>query len=796
MRHSLPGAVRGAILGLALLPLAPAFGAGGPLRQFALRDSYQIGEGGATRARAAAADPAPESADSSAGAGPIRLARFSYVQGNVTWRASEGAAWSPATVNLPIRQGAQVWVTNGGRAEVQFDDGSLLRLGNGAVATLQTLFSDADGEFTEIQMNEGLSTLELRGTKSIYQVDTPLVSVKSEGPSKVRIGVDSDVEIAVRSGQAAVEGSGHKTVLESESYLDLTEANDRFNPARLPDPDSWDRWNDARDRQLADGDSGDRLPSNIALVAGNLDDYGSWHDDARYGSVWCPAVSDAGWRPYQHGHWTWVEPFGWTWVSSESWGWAPYHYGTWVSEPYGWAWVPGPARQPWCPAVVHFSEYDGAIAWAPLCPSEVRYPPALRLGTRGGNWSLSFSIGRAAVYYPYNDSYCTARPFNNVVVNRVTYVNNVTNVYNVTNGGRTDIRPTTAVNRNVYLNNTRFIPWNARNAAGVTTASMAAFGGRGEYQPAPRATTAFFTRGRSIGAPLAGSAPVAGPISARPTAMAFTPSRTFLSDARPASPILRRPLFRSALPPSVARFAPSSLRFQAFGSRPGATSFPRAARPAAPGAATGRPFGPRPETASEAGPLRSRRRQSRPAQGAPEPYRPEDQARQAALDARRSLGQHSGIRPGAVPERRSPGAPSGDQGAFRPSRPVRVFPSNTNPQDAPRDFPRSQNVPRDFPRSQNVPRDFPRSQNVPQEPSRPAREVPREPSRPEPSPAAPRPSRRRERPSGETQPQAPAPERTPRDESRSDNPQPAPSQTQPSSPNDHSGGRPGGRRRG
>jgi len=791
MRHSLPGVVRGAILGLAMLPLSvPAFSAGGPLRQFGLRDSYQIGEGGAARARAAAADQTLESADSSSNAGPIRLARFSYVQGNVTWRMSEGAAWSPATVNLPIRQGAQVWVTGGGRAEVQFDDGSLLRLGNGAVATLQTLFSDADGEFTEIQMNEGLSTLELRGTKSIYQVDTPLVSVKSEGPSKVRIGVDSDVEVAVRSGQAAVEGSGHKTILEAGSYLDLSDANDRFNPSRLPDPDSWDRWNDSRDRQLADGDSGDRLPANIALVAGDLGDYGAWHDDARYGSVWCPAVSDAGWRPYQHGHWTWVEPFGWTWVSSESWGWAPYHYGTWITEPYGWAWVPGPARQYWCPAVVHFSEYDGAIAWAPLCPSEVRYPPDLRLGTRSGDWSLSFSIGRAAVYYPYNDSYCTARPFNNVVVNRVTYVNNVTNVYNINtaaNGSRPDFRPTT-VNRNTYFGGAQFVPWNARNAAGVTTARVEAFGGRGEYQPQPRATTAFFARGRSIGAPLAGAAPVAGPLGARPTAMAFTPSRTFLSDARPASPILRRQLFRSALPPQVERVAPSSPRYRVFGSRPGAELFPGAAQPVVPGA--GRPFGSRSETSSDARPFRSSRRQAPPVQGASEPFSPGDQARQAAADARRSLGQPApgGMRPGAISERRSPGGSSGDQGVFRRSRPGRVLPSETNPQDNARDFPRSQDVPREPSRP---------VRGAPREPN--PREVPREPSRQEPSPAAPRPPRFRERPAA--QPQPPAPERTPepapapREESRPE-PRPAPPENKPSAPDDHSGGRPsGGRRR-
>lgn len=714
MRHRLPGVVRGAIWGLALLPLAPAFGAGGPLRQFALRDSYQISEGGATRAAKAA--PVPDPLDATASVGPIRLARFSYVRGNVTWRPSEGAAWSAATVNLPIRQGAQVWVTDGGRAEVQFDDGSLLRLGNGAVATLQTLFSDADGEFTEIELNEGLSTLELRASQSIYQVDTPLVSIKSEGPSKVRIGVDSDVEIAVRSGRAAVEGSGRKTVLDAGSYLDLTDAEAAFSAGRLPDPDSWDRWNDARDRQLAEGDGGDHLPSDIALVAGDLDDYGTWRDDARYGSVWCPTVSEAGWRPYQHGHWTWVEPFGWTWVSGEAWGWAPYHYGTWISEPYGWAWVPGPARQPWCPAVVHFSEYDGAVAWVPLCPTEVRYPPAVRRGIRGRDWSLSFSIGRAAVYYPYNDSYCTARSFDNAVVNRVTYINNVTNVYNSSDGSRRDIRNTT-VNRNTYFGGPQFVPVNARNAAGVTTARAEAFGGRGEYQAAPRAATAFFVRGRSIGAPLAGAAPVAGPISARPTAMASTPSRTFLSDERPASPNMRRPLFRAALPPSVARVAPFSPRFQGspqeFPARRGAASSPGAARDAAPYPPVG--SGSRPEAQNSDRPFRSRRPSST-AQGTPEPTSSGDRDSQAATDARRSLGRPAPgvMRSGAIPERRSPSTSSTSESPFRRPRPARDVPrerpaSETPPPPAPERTPEPapERAPEPAPREEKQPEQRP-----------------------------------------------------------------------------------------
>ena len=429
--------------------------------------------------------------------------------------------------------------------------------------------------------------------------------------------------------------------------------------------------------------------------------------------------------------------------------------------------MPGPARQYWCPAVVHFSEYNGSIAWAPLCPSEVRYPSERRLGYRGEDWSLLFSIGRAAVYYPYNDSYCEARPFDNVVVNRVTYINNVTNIYNinnVNNGSRTDIR-STSINRNTYFGGTQFVPFNARNAAGVTMATVASFGGRGEYQAAPRTASAFFLRGRSIGAPAVGSAPVAGPISARPTAMAFTPSRDFLPNAHPASPILRRQLFRAALPAPVARVAPSSPRYQAFGQRPGAIragdSSPSRAADGNAGRFrdTGRPAAPRSGALEGTGALRSRR-PSFPSQGAGGPVNPGDGGRQAASDARRSLGQPlSGssqptperMRPGAVSERRYPDAPAASgENPFRRTRPVQ--------------------------------------------------EAPREPIRPRPAPEALRPARAPEPPARESPPPPPAPEPAPREETRPD-PRPAPPENKPedkpASGDDHSGDRPrGGRSRG
>ena len=58
----------------------------------------------------------------------------------------------------------------GGRAEIRFNDGSLLRLGNDAVVTLQTVYGDADGEFTQIKLVSGLISLRPKLERSVYQI--------------------------------------------------------------------------------------------------------------------------------------------------------------------------------------------------------------------------------------------------------------------------------------------------------------------------------------------------------------------------------------------------------------------------------------------------------------------------------------------------------------------------------------------------------------------------------------------------------------------------------------------------
>ncbi|HLK58269.1 MAG TPA: FecR domain-containing protein [Chthonomonadaceae bacterium] len=214
-------------------------------------EDYHIGE-----TQKAPPTPPPADTKKTPAAPTTRLARIEYVTGNVTWRPDDKADWKKAKANVGLRQGAQIWAVDDGRAEIRFEDGSLLRLGKGAVATLDTFYTDAQGSFTRIKMSSGQAMLVLTKEKSVYQVDAAPVTVVANGWARVRIGSGDTVNVGVYAGQAVVDGKMGKQTLKAGDYVSVADSDKTYAVRSLPPADSWDRWNASRDRMLA----GDAYP--------------------------------------------------------------------------------------------------------------------------------------------------------------------------------------------------------------------------------------------------------------------------------------------------------------------------------------------------------------------------------------------------------------------------------------------------------------------------------------------------------------------------------------------------------
>lgn len=131
----------------------------------------------------------------------------------------------------------------------------------------------------------------------------------------------------------------------------------------------------ADDDASADSDVEDRDPRALTAWNAQLDPYGSWSDDPKYGRVWQPHGSVVGsdFAPYvSSGRWALDENEDWVWVSDYPFGGVVFHYGRWVwISGRGWAWVPGLRYAPaWVSWRVPTSSY-AYVGWAPLPPSYV-----------------------------------------------------------------------------------------------------------------------------------------------------------------------------------------------------------------------------------------------------------------------------------------------------------------------------------------------------------------------------------------------------------------------------------------
>jgi hypothetical protein len=306
----------------------------------------------------------------SAGLSHVRVVRLSFVEGTVTVRRPGSDEWASAAVNTPIEEGFSVATGKGSFAEVQFENGSAVRLGELSSVDFTELALTALGDHVNhLTLNEGYASFRvIPDHHDDYLLNASGVSVTPQGKTEFRTDVNQDrvrVEVfggevqAADASQTEKLGKNHALTLDLDSGSPF-EVNDKIQA------DAWDKWADARDQQssLAYNDSAVGLRSPL-YGWDDLDAYGDWGYFPGYGYGWAPYQA-AGWSPYSAGMWSWYPGWGYTWISGEPWGWLPFHYGFWNFNPaMGWFWMPN-SFAAWSPALVNWYSGTGWIGWAPV----------------------------------------------------------------------------------------------------------------------------------------------------------------------------------------------------------------------------------------------------------------------------------------------------------------------------------------------------------------------------------------------------------------------------------------------
>ena len=454
---------------------------------------------------------------------PLRVARLSYVDGDVSFSPAGERQWLRARRNRPHVRGDRFWTSDRSRAELQMG-AAVVRMDERTSLEILNL----DDRYAQFELTQG--TLNLRVLRlyegQTYEVATPTLAFVVSEPGEYRIDVDERggwTEVVMWEGRAIAYGERSRFPLRAGDAIRFVEPTLRdYDVFRFPRPDSFDRFAELRNERLERALSLRYVPDDL-IGYSDLDEYGSWSSVREYGNVWFPTRVNAGWAPYRHGNWIWQDPWGWTWVDDADWGFAPFHYGRWVQVDRRWGWIPSArrSRAVYAPALVAFlgtgSAYSGGrqpIGWFPLGPRDVYVP--------------SYSASRD-YFTRINSGYSTIN---------VSVINNVYNSYS--SGGRLPQREymyrsnrdaVTAVPADVFV-----------NARPVRAAAL----------PYDRSNSAF-----SEATHIARMAPTVQSFTGNAPASAAAPSREVLD---------RRVIARTAPPPAAVPF---ESRRQALGRTPG-----------------------------------------------------------------------------------------------------------------------------------------------------------------------------------------------------------------------------------
>lgn len=266
-----------------------------------------------------------------------------------------------AVVNLPLAPGDTVVTSGGGRCELQFDNGTVIRLDKGSRLRLATVLAPSltsNWKITTLELERGqLYALPQTYGLELFQVVTANAAVNLKSRVRAFIRLDEDggssffsdggkfqllygqdsralKQATVRSGKPVAVSAGH-------------ELSEKVEPRGL----EFTAWNEYVDRHFQELHRGiSKVPPKLKFGNPALTYwaekwsslYGEWIYDELFGYVWRPAddLFAHSARPFFHAGFTRIGSQLFL-VPQQPWGWIPAHMGSWVWMKRGWTWMPG-----------------------------------------------------------------------------------------------------------------------------------------------------------------------------------------------------------------------------------------------------------------------------------------------------------------------------------------------------------------------------------------------------------------------------------------------------------------------
>ncbi len=288
---------------------------------------------------------------------------ISYIEGNPkVIRADQ--TQEDAVVNLPVAPGDVLLTNDNSRCELQFDNGTVMRLDKQSRLKVTTVLAKSltsNWKITTLELQEGkLYSINQSYNRERFQVITPNTAINLKNNSMATIMLKAgETHLACDRGKFEVMYGGEvknlqaDTVRKGEGYI--VTADNKFvkNEKRDIDFLAWNQYINNNFKELHYGIS--KVPKKLYKYSKGLVTWaekwsslvGEWLYDDLFGYVWKPLdprYAHPG-RLFFNASYTKINGQVFL-VPNEPWGWVPSHMGTWVWMKWGWTWIPGNAFTP------------------------------------------------------------------------------------------------------------------------------------------------------------------------------------------------------------------------------------------------------------------------------------------------------------------------------------------------------------------------------------------------------------------------------------------------------------------
>src|SRR5207237_4190931 len=177
----------------------------------------------------------------------VRIVRLSQVDGAVQADRNTGQGFEKAFLNMPVTQGMKLRTNADGRAEIEFEDGSTLRMVPHTIVVFPELsLRDSGAKVSAVSVQDGTAYVNFTGKQDddfTLSFAHEKVSLTKAAHLRIELG-DTDATMAVFKGDVQVEGTsgGVNVGKKQTATFDLAD-QDGYALATNLDPDPYDASN-------------------------------------------------------------------------------------------------------------------------------------------------------------------------------------------------------------------------------------------------------------------------------------------------------------------------------------------------------------------------------------------------------------------------------------------------------------------------------------------------------------------------------------------------------------------------